>query len=226
MRSAFALLLLWASPAAAADISGELGLVSDYRYRGLSLSGGRAAVQGELLVEHLSGTYLELWGSVSGTGDPASPELNFTAGYARDLATRFSVELSGTYYAYPSASSGNCYEATASLGASLGDASANLGVSYMPRQRATRSESGRSADNIYLFGSAEWEVPGSPLSLAASLGHERGALDEVGRGGKWDWSLGGVIAAKSARLGLAYVGSTADGGDRRALVASLFLASR
>lgn len=37
-------LLLCASPAEAVDIAGELGLVSDYRYRGVSLSDGRAAV--------------------------------------------------------------------------------------------------------------------------------------------------------------------------------------
>jgi uncharacterized protein (TIGR02001 family) len=212
--------LLWASPAAAADISGELGLVSDYRYRGVSLSGGHAAVQGALLVEHQTGAYLELWGSVSDEGNSASPELNFTAGYERGLTTRFSVELSGTYYAYPSASADNYYEAAASVSASLGDASGSLGASYIPRQRAAPS------GNLYLFGSTEWGVPETPLSLAASLGYERGAFDEVSRGGKWDWSLGGVIAAKSARLGLAYVGSTADGGADHALVASLFLASR
>lgn len=132
---------------------------------------------------------------------------------------RISVELSGTYYAYPSARSENYYEATASVSFGFSDASTNLGMSYIPRQRSA------SSDNIYLFGSTEWQVSETPLSLTTSFGYERGAFDEVGRGGKWDWSLGGTIAAKSARLGLAYVGSTAEGAGR-ALVASLFLASR
>jgi hypothetical protein len=61
-------------------------------------------------------------------------------------------------------------------------------------------------------------VPGAPLSLIAGGGYERGPFDEVERGGKWDWKIGGEIARGPARLALSYVGSNADGADRRALV--------
>ena len=66
-------------------------------------------------------------------------------------------------------------------------------------------------------------MPKSPVSLKAGFGYERGWFDEVEHGGKRDWTLGGEVELKPARLGLAYVGSNADGGDRHALVASLFL---
>ena len=61
------------------------------------------------------------------------------------------------------------------------------------------------------------------MTLKSGLGYERGAFDEVEHGGKWDWTLGGEAEFKPVTLGLAYVGSNADGGDRHALVASAFL---
>ena len=91
-------------------------------------------------------------------------------------------------------------------------------------QRGTRDEIGRKQGNSYVFGAVEYEVPKSPVSLKAGFGYERGWFDEVEHGGKRDWTLGGEVELKPARLGLAYVGSNADGGDRHALIASLFLA--
>jgi uncharacterized protein (TIGR02001 family) len=216
--------LMWTSSAAAADLSGETGAVSDYRYRGISLSRGRPAVQGSLTVEHDSGLYAELWGSTLGSGNPANLEVDLTGGYGADLSDHFSIDLSGTYYAYPKAGSDNYFEGTASITATHGNASASAGVSYIPRQRATRDEVGESHDNIYLFGTADFAVPKTPVTLKAGVGYERGAFDEVARGGKWDWTLGGEVELKPAKIGLAYVGSDADGGDRHALVASLFFA--
>jgi uncharacterized protein (TIGR02001 family) len=216
--------LVWGSSAAAADISGETGAVSDYRYRGVSLSHGRPAVQGSLTIEHDSGLYAEMWGSTLGSGNPANVEVDITGGYSADLSEHVSIDLSGTYYAYPKAGSDNYFEAAALATVTHGKGSASVGVSYAPAQSGTRDEIGRESDNIYLFTSAEYEVPKTPVTLKAGLGFERGAFDEVARGGKWDWMLGGEVELKPAKIGLAYVGSDADGGDRHALVASLFLA--
>jgi uncharacterized protein (TIGR02001 family) len=217
--------LMWASSAAAADLSGATGVVSDYRYRGISLSRGRPAVQGSLTVEDDSGLYAQLWAStLERPGDPTSSEVDFTGGYEKDLSEHFSFDLSGTFYAYPSAGADNYFDGTAQVTAIHGHASVSAGVSYIPRQRATRDEVGESHDNIYLFGTADYAVPKTPVTLKAGLGYERGALDEVDRGGKWDWTLGGEVELKPAKIGLAYVGSDADGGDRHALVASLFFA--
>ena len=76
--------MLWTTPAAAIDISGEAGLVSDYRYRGVSLSRGHPALQAELTLEHESGLYADLWGSTLGHRDEA--EIDFTGGLAKDLS--------------------------------------------------------------------------------------------------------------------------------------------
>ena len=81
----------------------------------------------------------------------------------------------------------------------------------------------RLGDNLYVFGSAGYALPKTPVTLKAGLGFERGAFDEVAHGGKWDWTLGGEAEFKPVTLGLAYVGSNADGGDRHALVASALI---
>jgi uncharacterized protein (TIGR02001 family) len=210
---------LVACPAAAQSVSGEAGLVSDYRFRGVSLSGRHPAVQASLTVEHGSGLYANLWGSTLGHG--SDTEIDLTAGYEAEISKVIGVDLFATYYAYPSDGSANYVETTAVVKATRGPASASLGVSYVPPQRGTRDESGRGHGNSYVFGAAEYEV--SPVTLKGGLGYERGWFDEVEHGGKWDWTLGGEVSVAPAKLGLSYVGSNADGGDRHALVASLFL---
>jgi uncharacterized protein (TIGR02001 family) len=212
---------LIACPAAAQSVSGESGLVSDYRYRGVSLSRGRPAVQASLTVEHDSGLYANAWGSTLGHG--SETEIDLTAGYEAEVSKAVGVDLFATYYTYPSDGSANYVEATAVMKATRGPASASLGVSYAPPQRGTRDESGRGHGNAYVFGAVDYAVPKSPVTLKAGLGYERGWFDEVDHGGKWDWTLGGEVELKPAKLGIAYIGSNADGGDRHALVASLFL---
>lgn len=215
---------LWASSAAAADLSGELGVVNDYRYRGVTLSRGHPAVQASVTIEHDSGLYAEAWAStLERRGDPTDSEVDLTAGFSKDLSEAFNVDLSGTFFAYPSAGSDNYFEATALVTATHGAASGSLGLSYIPRQRATRDDSGAGHDNAYLFGTLDFAIARTPVTLKSGIGYERGAFDEVDQGGKWDWTLGCEAEFKPVKLGLAYVGSNADGGDRHALVASAFL---
>jgi uncharacterized protein (TIGR02001 family) len=213
---------LAAWPATAQSISGEAGVVSDYRFRGVSLSDGHPAAQASLTLEHDSGFYGNLWGSTLGHG--SQTEIDLTAGYEAEISKIVSVDLFATYDAYPSDGSANYAEATAVMKVARGPASASLGVSFAPPQRGTRDESGRGHANAYVFGAVEYEVPKSPVTLKAGLGYERGWFDEVEHGGKRDWSIGAEVAFAPAKAGLAYVGSNADGGDRHALVASLFLA--
>jgi len=222
MLSAAAAALLWTSPATAADLSGEAGIVSDYRYRGVSLSDGNPALQASLTLEHGSGLYVTLWGStLERIGRPSNSEVDVTAGYERAVSKWVSFNLSATRYSYPSAGGGNYSEATAAVTLARGPASAILGFSYAPRQRGLRDERGRQRDNSYASLQSTYEVRGTPLTLKAGLGYERGAFDEVERGGKWDWNLRGEATRGRAKLSLTYVGSNAVGGGRHALVGGL-----
>ena len=59
------------------DAHGYVQLVSDYRYRGLSLSRGRPALQGEIEA-HRDGWFAAGWASLSGSGRAGS-ELDLPA---------------------------------------------------------------------------------------------------------------------------------------------------
>jgi uncharacterized protein (TIGR02001 family) len=221
--AAAAAALLWAASAAAADLSGEAGVVSDYRYRGVSLSNGNPALQASVTLEHNSGLYATAWGSTLDHG--TQTEVDFTGGYSKDLSKGFSLDVSSTYYSYPSQGSDNYFETTALATMTREGAEASLGYSFVPGQRATRDGNGRRHRNGYAFAKGSYEVPKTPLSLNTSVGYERGWFDEVERGGKWDWSVGAEVKLKPARIGLAYVGSNADAeaGRRHAAMGSLFL---
>ena len=202
---------LASTPAVAADWSAEVGVVSDYRYRGLSLSNGKPAVQGSISVEHESGAYAELWAS-SLTGNSANrTEIDATAGYAFSLTETLSLDVSATYYAYPGAAGANALELTGMLEASRGPVTASLGLSLAPPQRGTRDEFGARKTNLYALAGASYQLPSLPLRLQATLGYERGPWDMAERAGKWDWSLGGEADFEQARIGVEIVGS--DAGD-------------
>jgi uncharacterized protein (TIGR02001 family) len=214
-----------AAPSAAAagsPLSGDVGIVSDYRYRGISLSNGNPALQASVTFEHDSGLYVTAWGStLERIGKPSHTEIDLTAGYEREIAKWLSFDLSATRYSYPSSGGDNYSEGTASLTLTRGPASAIIGFSYAPRQRGLIDDSGRRHDNSYASLETSYGVGGTPLMLKAGLGYERGAFDEVERGGKWDWNLGGEVTRGPAKISLTYVGSNADVGNRRALVGGL-----
>ena len=202
---------LAATPASAADWSAEVGAVSDYRYRGLSLSNGKPAVQGSLSVEHESGAYAQLWASSLAGSSESRAEVDATAGYAFGLTETLSLDVSATYYAYPGAAGANALELTAILEADRGPLTASLGVSVAPPQRGTRDELGARKANLYAFAGMSYELTSLPITLRTALGYERGPWDMAERAGKWDWSLGAEADLDQARIGLDIVGS--DAGD-------------
>lgn len=212
---------LAASSPAAADWSAEAGLVSDYRYRGVSLSDGKPAVQGAVSLEHDSGLYAELWASSLRGNGGSRTEVDATAGYARSLTETLSLDISATYYAYPGAAEANAIEFTGTLEASRGPLTASLGLSVAPPQRGTRDELGARKTNLYAFAGAAYQLASVPVTLRTTVGHESGPWDMAARGGKWDWSLGGEAQVGPGRIGLDLVGS--DAGDE-SLVGTLILA--
>jgi uncharacterized protein (TIGR02001 family) len=207
--------LLWASSAAAKpEWSADVGVVSDYRFRGIDLSRGRPAVQASLSIEDSSGFYGQVWTSTLGHG--SHTELDFSGGYDAEISDQLSLDASANLYTYPSGSDPNYVELTGSASFTRGPASAKLELSYVPPQ-------GRTHANTYVSTEASYDIPKTPVSLSATLGYERGWFDEVEHGGKWDWTVGAEVALKPAKLCLNYVGSNADGGDRHALVAAAFV---
>ena len=183
------------------------------------MSDGKPAAQASLTLEHASGIYLGAWTStVEEPETKLAAELQLFAGYELALTDKLSLDVSANYYAYHSDWEFNYVEMTAVARVDLGDASAALGWSFVPKQGGTSDETSRHR-NGYVFAEASYELPGTPVRLTSSLGYESGYFDGVVEGGKWDWSIGAETKFEDARIALAYVGSDTSGhGDT--LVAS------
>ena len=189
------------------EVDLSVTLVSDYRFRGVSLTDFKPAVQPDLTVRHKSGLYVNFWGSNVTENDGADLEADVSIGWSREFGDT-SVDLRAMYYMYPGASSLNYAEVSATLGRTLGKASVAANVSYVPRQANTGD-----MDNIYVGLSGEVPLGNSPVTLKGAVGYENGAFGED----KVDWLVGaGVDLGKGFAFDLSYVDTANSGGLREA----------
>ncbi|WP_432470158.1 TorF family putative porin [Amphritea sp. HPY] len=85
----------------AAEVSGTVGFTSDYRFRGISQTGGDPALQGSLDVAFDNGVYAGLWGSNIDYGDDAHLELDYYIGHSASISDELEYDASIVYYQYP-----------------------------------------------------------------------------------------------------------------------------
>jgi len=88
------------------EISGNVALTSDYRFRGISQSDESAAIQGGFDVEFSPGFYLGVWGSSvdfdSNEDYDGSLELDYYGGWSSAIGdTDFGIDVGYIYYDYP-----------------------------------------------------------------------------------------------------------------------------
>ena len=87
--------------------SANLGVVSDYRFRGLMQTNGKPALQGGFDIAHSSGFYIGNWNSsISWLSDSApdvssSVEMDFYAGYVHTISDQFTLDAGLLHYYYP-----------------------------------------------------------------------------------------------------------------------------
>jgi uncharacterized protein (TIGR02001 family) len=98
-RGALAILLALCAFEASAQLSATASILSDYRYRGISLSGGDPAAQLGLAYDDPSGVYAGFFASSVQFAISAHRELQMVpyAGYARRLASGWSAEVGAEY---------------------------------------------------------------------------------------------------------------------------------
>ena len=194
-------------------VTGSVGVVTDYRFRGVSLSGGDPALQGGATLTHKSGVYAGTWGSSiddAGTDVYGDLELDLFAGWSGSLSEAVGLDVGLLYYAYPTNASGvdaEYFEPYATLSSTLGPVQAKLGVAY-----AWDQDSLGGNDNLYLFTKLSAGIPNTPITLNAGLGYTDGALappllagtaDDTG----FDWTLGASVTVfGNVSLGVAYTG--------------------
>ena len=221
----------------ALTVSGNVALVSDYRFRGVSQTGGDPAVQGGLTLTHESGVYAGVWASsidfakLGAAATYGSTEVDLTAGWSRDIASGITADLGLIYYAYPGGHVGkaNFLETYGSLATTYGPARIKLGANY-----AWPQDSLAGSHNLYVYGSADAAIPATPVTVSAKLGYQDGPLSAawIATGGArqsgWDWSLGAsATVLGKLTFGASYIGSggpSLSGVTDDKLVASLTVA--
>lgn len=177
-------------------ITGGIALVSDYRFRGVSLSNKDFAVQPTITVSADNGAYIGIWGSNLASNPGEDLEVDLYAGYAGSSGA-ITYDLGATYYVYPGVGSFNYVEFTGKTGTTVGPAKLGLQVSYAPEQGSATA----FTDNLYLGANASVGIPGTPLTASAAIGRENGAFGAK----KIDWSLGLSATVKGFTLGASYV---------------------
>ena len=171
-----------ATSASAADIGNGLSvtggatLISDYRFRGISQTDKRFAVQGTFSIAHASGLYATVWGSSIDdyVYNGADQEIDLSAGYRKTFG-KTTVDGGVLYYYYPGSGGINSdfFEPYLSVAQAFGPVTAKVTANYAPKQSALSIGSGRE-DNLYLAGDLSAAIPKTPLSLTAHLGHSYG----------------------------------------------------
>lgn len=218
---------LLAAPAFAQDseisVSGNATVASEYRFRGVDLSGGDVAIQGGVTVSHSSGFYVGTWGSSldEDTVGYGHTEIDLYGGWAGDLTDGVTLDVSVLYYGYPNAPAGDFdyWEFIGKTGFDLGPAGLTLGVAYSPEQDSLGGQ-----DNLYLFSDASLGIPETPITLTAHLGYTDGFLTYTADGNAFDWSLGASLALNDTlSVGASYVGADGQGTPAYDFVDDAFL---
>jgi uncharacterized protein (TIGR02001 family) len=209
---------LAATPAMAQDddssgisVSGNAAIVTDYRFRGLSLSHGDIAVQGGIDVETDPGFYVGVWGSnIDSCCGYGELELDVYGGWSGDITEGLGADVGVIYYLYPDDPgliSTDYLEVYASLSPTLGPVGLTFGVAYAFDQGSLGN-----TDNIYLYTDAEFAIPETPITIAGHVGYTDGALAlSTFSGNAFDYSIGASVEVLGGlTFGVAYVGVESD----------------
>ena len=210
-------------------VTGSVGLVSDYRFRGVSQSDKDLAIQAGVTIAHESGLYTGFWGSNLagwGTFGGANMELDIVAGYKLPLAGG-TLDVGATWYMYPAGFDNTDFvEPYAKLSGTAGPVSLLAGVAYAPSQEALGNwylngasaaagvydRPGDKNDNLYVWGDAAIGVPDTGLTVKGHIGYSNGnkglgpfATSVAPTGEYVDWLIGADYVLGPVTVGVAYV---------------------
>jgi uncharacterized protein (TIGR02001 family) len=195
-----AVLAVLALPAAAQEeeppkpvtVSGSVGLVSDYRFRGVSQTDKEMAVQGGITVSHESGVYGGTWASNLagwGTFGGSNMELDLFGGFRTEVSPGVTVDAGLTWYMYPGGADKTDFaEPYVKVSGTFGPASLLVGVAYAPKQEALGrwyfsgadaatgiyNDPGDKEDNLYIWVDGSAGIPSTPLTVKGHVGFSDG----------------------------------------------------
>lgn len=219
-RTLLATAILAGSSAAMAEFSGNVAVVTDYLFRGISQTDNDPAIQGGLDYNHASGFYAGIWGSNVDFLDGNDLELDYYAGFGGDLTQAVAFDVGVAYYDYPAGDLGagsnepEYWEIYGGLSGDVGPAALSGTIYYSP------DYFGETGDGVYIDLGAEFEVT-SGITLAAHIGHQsidEGAASQQGffsseEDSYMDWSLGLSTSYGGVDFALTYSDTDLDSVD-------------
>lgn len=184
---------------ALADLSFNVGGVTDYRYRGISQSRLKPAVQGGIDFD-ANGFYVGFWGSsikwIKDGGGDAPAELDFYGGYKGDIIKdSLSYDVGVLTYQYPSNKLNPKAETTEIYGAFT------YGPATLKYSHSLTNLFGfvDSKNSSYVEASASFEV--GPVTLSPHLGYQK-----VAKNGDFSYTDYSLIVSKEVVKGLTVSG--------------------
>ena len=224
LLTSLALLAGVAGPAMADDqpLSFNLSVVSDYRYRGISQTRLKPALQAGVDYASPAGLYAGAWGStirwIKDNGVQGAAELDLYGGYRGELQKDLGYDLGLLHYAYlgnklADTGGGGVYknaDTTELYGAlSYGPLTAKLSYGLTDLFGNYNVSGGQSSKgSTYAEVNASFEL-GAGFTLAPHLGHQQVA--HLGQASYTDYALSiAKDLGAGLSLGVALVGSDAD----------------
>lgn len=179
----------------AEGISANVGVFSDYRFRGITQTDTKPAIQGGFDYSHSSGFYAGNWNSSLAAGT----ELDFYVGYSTEVGG-VGIDVGSLYYYYPNATALNTNEVY-------------LGLSYGPLSFKTSYATTDYFDIASSKGHLYYNLSGSfplndKISLDVAAGYHAGKGEQV-KG--YDYLVGlSYDLGKDFSLGLAFTALSGD----------------
>jgi uncharacterized protein (TIGR02001 family) len=197
-------------------ITGNAGLFSDYRFRGISQTNKKPALQGGLDISHASGFYVGNWNSNidSAFYNGSNLEMDFYGGYKLPLGG-FTLDVGALYYYYPGSGSGNTIKIDNTeiyLGGSYGPFSLKYSHAVSDFFSAPDSK-----NSYYVDGSVTYDL-GNGLGLVGHVGYQKlkgnARVVEIGSTSLEDtivdYKLGVTYDLSGWLLGASYVSTNRD----------------
>ena len=179
------------------DFTLDIGLagVTDYRFRGISLTNKKAAFQPSVTLTHSSGFHVGSWLSNVAPNGGENVEVDFIGGWGKTLGP-IDFDVNATYYYYPGAHPLDYVEFISTASHAFGPLTLGTTFAYTPKQGSVVPSRG-----LYGAVNAAFAIPKTPLTVTGSFGLE----DNAFYSNKRDWSIGVSADVAGFTIGASYV---------------------
>lgn len=203
-------------PAPADPLSFNIGVFSEYRYRGISQSRLKPALQGGIDYAAANGFYVGTWAStikwIKDAGGNANVEVDLYGGYKTEVAKGLTLDVGGLYYLYPNNKlkdvsgfvDANTFEIYGAL--SFGPVTAKYSHSTTNLFGNADTKGSGYLDVTANFDLADLGMPG--MTLSPHVGHQ--TIKKLSVGSYTDYSLTFAKDFSGLALSAAIVGTDAD----------------